>query len=63
MTLQRHDGEVSFSCDVCDTAIDADDAGVDTFDELVEALKDDGWVFRQVDGQWVHFCPDHPPEF
>ena len=60
MTLQRHDGNVSFTCDQCGTEIDAEDARVETFDELVEALKDDGWTFKQVDGQWVHICPDHP---
>jgi hypothetical protein len=60
MTLHR--SPLAFECDACGATIDEDDAGVEGFEELKEAIDRDGWVTRQVDGVWVHFCPDDKPE-
>ena len=25
-------------------------------------LRDEGWVIRNVDGRWEHYCPRHNPQ-
>lgn len=57
MTVER--SPLAFRCDgACGTSVDEDDAGVEGFEELLDAIKADGWAVNQMDGQWFHLCPD-----
>lgn len=59
MTAGREGGEATITCDGrCRVTISQSDVEAETFQELVDALKDDGWLITQRHGQWCHFCPD-----
>lgn len=56
MTIDRDMGEISFVCDgkrcgdVCYT-------GEDEWNLAIHTMREEGWVSRQVNGEWEHFCP------
>lgn len=58
MTIKRYCGEVSVECDDCGEELTESDVDVEGFDELLAAIKKDGWDIQQISGKWVHFCPD-----
>jgi hypothetical protein len=31
---------------------------VESFPELLEAMKEEGWKNRRINGTWMHFCPN-----
>ena len=42
------------SCDGCDEVKDYEvECG---WDELMQKIKEDGWISRKVNGEWQHFC-------
>lgn len=46
----------------CRTSVSMEDVDAETFQELIDSLKDDGWWVAQVDGTWYHVCPDDAAE-
>ena len=45
--------ECEISCDCCglDTTINSSD-----FSEINQELKEEGWIFKKIDGEWYDFC-------
>jgi len=41
---------------VCDNC--GEGAEVDTWDEVLEYIKEEGWKKRLVDGEFKHYCPE-----
>lgn len=46
----------------CDASAYVEELYAETFEQAVEEMKDKGWTFTQIDGEWKHFCPDLKPE-
>lgn len=46
-------GKYIVYCDGCDKTLIE---GV-SWREAVEAVKQNGWKFEKVDGEWEHYCP------
>lgn len=43
------------SCDCC--SFDQEYLDVDSFDDLIDQMKQDGWRIIYVDGEFKHKCP------
>jgi hypothetical protein len=57
MAIERDIDGITFTCDDahCHEFIDT---GTDDFAEAIEEAKGEGWKIRNVNGVWMHFCPD-----
>lgn len=50
-----------FYCDVsCDKRSSGEERiEADSFREVVDIIKANGWTVTREHGEWVHICPDH----
>lgn len=55
MSTERIKGAVAFFCDTkgCDEGVET---GERDFQHAHAAAKAEGWVFRNRDGEWKHYC-------
>lgn len=58
MTIGTYCGEVSVTCDSCEEELTETELEVEGFEELLAAIKKDGWRIEKSGGQWMHTCPD-----
>ena len=56
MTIEREaDRTVTFECDSCGDTFNTDH---EDFRDALDMLKRHNWAIRQIDGNWVHVCPE-----
>lgn len=55
MSVDRIKGKVAFLCDLrgCDNGLETDTGD---FHEAAAEAKQEGWQFRNREGEWKHFC-------
>lgn len=55
MSIDRIKGNVTFLCDLrgCDNDLET---ATGDFAEAKDEAKQEGWQFRNRDGEWKHFC-------
>lgn len=56
--ITNYCGELSIKCDSCREELSESDIDVEGFNELLAAIKKDGWKLEPVGGAWRHYCPD-----
>lgn len=56
--ITKYCGELSIKCDGCEEELIESDIDVEGFDELLAAIKKDGWILKPIGGVWCHYCPD-----
>ena len=61
MSIERIKGAIAFHCDTqgCDDGLET---GEDDFLEAKDAAKHEGWLFRNRDGEWKHYCCERHEE-
>ncbi len=53
--IDKQYGDYIIICDVCqETALE----GFDTFQEVMDARREEGWVTARVGGEWADICPE-----
>lgn len=55
MTISRDESFLFINCDGCPDYIECD---TEVFMEAMEDMKREGWLLRNRDGVWLHYCPD-----
>jgi hypothetical protein len=55
MTIDRIKGKVAFLCDL-DGCGEGLETGEGEFARAMGAAREEGWLTRQRNGQWKHFC-------
>lgn len=55
ITVNKVDNEIITKCDECGEEITQPTTN---YHENAVALKEEGWVFRKVGGEWYHFCSE-----
>ena len=53
MSIRRHNKMIVFCCDYCDQELETEET---EFEEAREVAKDQEWLLRKKDGEWLNFC-------
>ena len=53
MVIRIYKNKHQASCDNCGEGFECE-----TWDEVLERMRDDGWRKKLIDGEWNHFCRD-----
>lgn len=56
MTISRYHGDIVFTCDECES--EELDSNTKDFEEAIEVLKMNSWIYLKEDDEWKHVCPD-----
>jgi hypothetical protein len=63
--IDRQHDQIVIECDACnnvfDPAAEGMKLGLDAWAVVWPAAKRDGWKARQIDDEWLHFCPGCKP--
>lgn len=60
MSIERYKGDIQFICDECEES--ELDSNTSDFQEALEVLKMNSWTYLNIDGEWVHICPNCNPD-
>lgn len=55
--MHKERSKFIFECDCCDETFD--DYAEDSFQDLIQRLKDAGWRIAKQGAEWIHLCPQH----
>lgn len=53
--INGSNGIYDASCDVCG---EGETREADSWRELMDGLKEDGWKTKKINDEWVNFCPE-----
>ena len=57
--MQKDTGKlIEYECDSCGEVIEFEYDNRAEREEIKELFKDEGWVWRKVDGEWTCLCGD-----
>jgi len=61
MSVERLKGKVAFLCDLkgCENGLETDTGD---FYAAKDKAREEGWVYRFRDGEWLHFCCENHEE-
>lgn len=55
--MDKQGSKFVFECDCCNATLE--DYAEDSFQAMIQRLKDEGWRVTKNGSDWMHLCPQH----